>query len=75
MTEAKRLSRMFTSRKGEAKPPPEPKIRLRSTRDGRRVGATLPTDVYVRFKGHVARLGITGEQAIVQAIELLLEEA
>ena len=54
--------------KGEAKPPPEPAIRPRKG-EGRRVGATLPADLYVRFKAHVARLGVTGEQAIVDAIE------
>ncbi len=62
----------IASRKGEARPPPEPAIRTRRTAEGRRVGATLPTDTYVSFKAYVARRGITGEQAIVAAIGLLL---
>lgn len=62
---------ILPSRKGEAKPPPEPAIRPRKG-EGRRVGATLPTELYVRFKAHVARLGVTGDQAIVEAIEGLL---
>jgi len=59
------------SRKGEARPPPEPAIRVRNA-DGRRVGAMLPTDLYVRFKAYVARSGQTGEHAIVAAIEQLI---
>jgi hypothetical protein len=60
------------SRKGEARPPAEPAVRVRRPAEGRRVGATLPTELYVRFKAHVAREGITGEQAIADAIERLL---
>jgi hypothetical protein len=73
MTSGKRLGGPLVSRMGEAKPPPEPEIRRRRVAEGRRVGATLATETYVRFKAHVARHGITGEQAIVAAIELLLE--
>ena len=72
MTSGKRLGRPLVSRKGEAKPSPEPEIRRRRVAEGRRVGATLATETYVRFKAHVAQHGITGEQAIVTAIELLL---
>jgi hypothetical protein len=43
------------SPKGLAKPPPEPAVRVCRTPEGRRVGATLPTDLYVRFKAYVAR--------------------
>ena len=64
--EAQQESCGLLSRKGEAKPPPEPAVRPRK---GRRVGATLPADLYVRFKSYVARHGLTGEQAIVAAIE------
>ena len=60
------------SRKGEARPPAEPAVRVRRPARGRRVGATLATGLYVRFKAHVARHGVTGEQAIVGAIERLL---
>jgi hypothetical protein len=60
------------SKKGAALPPPEPAIRAPRKTVGRRVGATLPTETYVAFKAHVARHGITGEQAIVAAIERLL---
>lgn len=50
-------------------------IRTRRKQEGRRVGATLPTDTYVAFKAHVARTGATGEQVIVAAIERLLRDA
>ena len=60
------------SRKGDARPPPEPAIRTPRQRAGRRVGATLPLDTYVRFKAYVARKGSTGEKEIVAAIEGLL---
>ena len=62
------------SDKGRAEPPPEPKLRARPSADGRRVGANLPTDLYVAFKAYVARTGGTGEQAIVEAIERLLDQ-
>ncbi len=58
--------------KGSALPPPEPSIKPPRRSGGRRVGATLPTDTYVRFKAHVARCGTTGEKAILTAIERLL---
>jgi hypothetical protein len=72
MTTGLRSLRGVLSPKGEAKPPPEPAVRVRRTLEGRRVGATLPTDLYVRFKAYVARRGLTGEQTIVAAIEQLL---
>jgi hypothetical protein len=62
------------SPKGLAKPPPEPAVRAYRTTEGRRVGARLPTEVYVRFKGYVAKHGLTGEQAIVAAIGRLVAE-
>ncbi|MGE4480834.1 hypothetical protein [Acidocella sp.] len=58
--------------KGEATPLAEPKIRVPKRASGRRVGASLPTELYVRFKAYVARRGVTGEEAIVAAIEALL---
>ena len=58
--------------KRSALPPPEPAMRVRRKAAGRRVGANLPVETYVAFKAHVARHGITGEQAIVAAIQLLL---
>jgi hypothetical protein len=54
-------------------PPPEPAIRPRKGA-GRRVGATLPLETYVAFKAYVARQGITGEQAIAEAIERLVRD-
>ncbi|KAA5609842.1 hypothetical protein [Rhodovastum atsumiense] len=57
--------------KGEAKPPPEPVVRPRKG-GSRRVGATLPAELYVRFKAYVARRGGTGEQAIADAIEQMV---
>lgn len=36
----------WASRKGEAKPLPEPAIRTRKTAKGRRIGTTLPTETY-----------------------------
>jgi hypothetical protein len=74
VTGAERLPGRMMSRKGEGTPPPEPKIRIRLKTDGRRVGATLPTKTYVAFKAHVARLGVTGEQVIVAAIERSLRD-
>jgi hypothetical protein len=75
MTGNKPAGATLISRKGEAKPPPEPAIRPRRTVDGRRVGATLPIEIYVGFKAYIARNGITGEQAIVAAIGRLLRDA
>ncbi len=60
-------------RKGEAKPPREPDVRPRAG-DGRRVGSKLPTELYARFKTYVARHGLTGEQAIANAIEQLIRD-
>lgn len=72
MTDGKLQRGVLVSRKGAARPPPEPAIRSRRKTEGRRVGATLCTDTYVAFKAYVARRGITGEQVIVGAIERLL---
>lgn len=58
--------------KGEATPLAEPKIKTPKRTKSRRVGASLPTELYVRFKAHVARRGVTGEEAIIAAIEALL---
>jgi hypothetical protein len=63
------------SRKGAATPPHEPAIRIRRKHEGGRVGATLPIDMYIAFKAHVARRGVTGEQAILAAIERLLRDS
>ena len=63
---------VLASQKGQAKPPPEPTVRIRRKREGRRVGAMLPTDLYVAFKACVARRGLTGEQVIVDAIKKLV---
>jgi hypothetical protein len=52
-------------------PPPEPAIRPRKG-SGRCVGATPPLETYVAFKAYAARQGITGEQAIAEAIETLV---
>ncbi len=60
------------SLKGRALPPPEPTLRAVRKVDGRRVGATLPTDTYVRFKAYVAGSGMTGDRVILAAIEKLL---
>jgi hypothetical protein len=75
MTARNPLRGGLVSRKGAALPPPEPAIRTRRKHEGRRIGATLPTDTYVAFKAHVARRGLTGEQAIVAAIERLLRDS
>lgn len=65
--------RSLLAPQGEATPPPEPAIRPRRS-EGRRVGTTLPAELYVRFKGYVARHGVTGEQVIAEAIERLVGE-
>jgi hypothetical protein len=57
---------------GKATPPPEPATRQRPPSGGRRIGATLPVDTYVRFKAYVARHGTTGEQVILDAIAQLI---
>ena len=72
MTRGGRPGGPLVSRKGEARLPTESAVRVRRPARGRRVGATLATELYVRFKAHVAREGITGEQAIADAIERLL---
>ena len=61
------------SLKGRALPPPEPALRAVRKVAGRRVGATLPTETYVRFKAYVAGSGTTGDKVIVAAIERLLD--
>jgi hypothetical protein len=45
-----------------------------SQRPARRVGASLPHDLYVAFKAHVAASGRTGEEEIVDAIYRMLHE-
>jgi hypothetical protein len=62
------------TRKGEAKPPPEPGIRRGSPPYRRRVGTSLPHGTYIRFKAKIARDGVTGEQAIRVAIERMLRD-
>ncbi len=57
---------------GQAVPVREPKLRNRPAATGRRVGANLPPDLYVAFKAHVARQGITGEQALIRAVAAML---
>ena len=57
---------------GKATPPPEPTTRQRPPSGGRRIGATLPVETYVRFKAYVARHGTTGEQVILEAIAQLI---
>jgi hypothetical protein len=47
-------------------------MRQHRSSGGRRVGATLPIETYVRFKGYVARQGKTGEQVILEAIGKLI---
>ena len=66
------MNRYLVTRKGEAKPLPEPELRRRKVRDGRRVGSHLPTELYVAFKAYVAGTGLTGEQVIERAIEQLV---
>jgi hypothetical protein len=73
MSAGARLTADLLHRKGEAKPRPEPEVRPRAG-GARRVGARLPTDLYVLFKAYVAREGLTGEQAIAAAIEQLVRD-
>lgn len=61
-------------RKGQATPPPEPVRDARRRPVGRRVSATLPQDLYVAFKAHVAGSGLSGEQVIIGAIRRAIEE-
>ncbi|WP_026439771.1 hypothetical protein [Acidocella facilis] len=72
MKQLDHVNRPLLHTKGEATPLAEPKIKAPKGAKGRRVGAFLPTELYVRFKAHVARRGTTGEEAIVAAIEALL---
>lgn len=64
----------LVSQKGEAAPPPEPTAAARRRPAGRRVSATLPQELYVAFKTHVAGSGLSGEQVILAAIRRALEE-
>ena len=59
-------------RTGEAVAQREPELRFRKRQQGRRVGTTLPTELYVEFKVHVARRGTTGEAVLIEAIRALL---
>ena len=72
MRQPDRTDRPLLHTKGEATPLAEPKIKAPPSAKSRRVGASLPTELYVRFKAHVARHGLTGEEVIVAAIEALL---
>ena len=74
MTGSKALGTGLIIRKGDARPPPEPTLRIRRPQVGPRVGVTLTTDTYVAFKAFIARRRITGEQAIAAAIDRLLRE-
>jgi hypothetical protein len=74
MIRERSMGSALMSRKGAAVPPEEPAIRRRQKTDGRRVGATLPHDSYVAFKAYVARHGVTGERAIIAAIEHLVRD-
>ena len=71
MSRHTKLAGGLACRKGEASPLAEPRVR-RTSKEGRRVGATLPIETYVAFKAYVARAGLTGEQAIVAPIQRLL---
>lgn len=72
MSQSDRTDRPLLHRKGEATPLAEPKIKAPRRTKSRRVGASLPMELYVRFKAYVARRGVTGEEAIIAAIEALL---
>jgi hypothetical protein len=72
MRQPERVDGPLLHRKGEATPLAEPKIKTPKRSTSRRVGASLPTELYVRFKAHVARRGMTGEEVIIAAIEALL---
>ena len=61
-------------RKGDARPPPEPTMRVRRPKLGPRVGVTLSSETYVAFKAFVARRRITGEAALAAAVERLIRE-
>ena len=75
MTTPTRLSgAVQASLMGLAKPPPEPTVRIRRKGEGRRVGAMLPTELYIRYKAYVAGTGLSGEAVIVEAIERLLRQ-
>jgi len=64
----------WLAQKGDAKPPPEPRISPSQPADGRRVGTTLPLETYILFKARNARVGVTGGQAILAAIERMLRD-
>ncbi len=74
MTGGKARPGVMVWAKGTARPPAEPTIRPRRKPEGRRVGATLSIETYVAFKAYVARSGVSGERAIVAAIERLIRE-
>lgn len=63
-------------RKGEAESPPEPVPAVRMAGSGRprRVCVNLDIDTYVAFKAFVAGHGISGEQALTEAVCMLLRE-
>ena len=63
-------------RKGEAVPPPEPGAAARGpgARRPRRVSVTLDGETYVAFRTHLAERGISGEQALTEAVERMVAE-
>ena len=58
-----------------AKPLPESGAHRRARPEGRRVGAVLPLDLYVRFKTYVAQHGVSGEAVIIAAVEAAIGAA
>ena len=64
------------ARKGEAVPPPEPgaAARLPGAKRPRRVSVTLDGETYVAFRTFVVERGISGEQALTEAVERMIGE-
>ena len=72
----RRLGGPRPGRKGEAVPPPEPgaAARVPGAKRPKRVSVTLDGETYVAFRMLVAERGISGEQALTEAVERMVAE-
>ena len=72
----RRLDGSRTGRKGEAVPPPEPgsPAKVPGAMRARRISVTLNGETYVAFRMVVVERGISGEQALTEAVERIISE-
>ena len=74
MSAARKYGLAVPSRKGDARPIPEPRVKRQCPPEGRRVGAVLPNDLFAAFRHYVALSGTTGDQLIRDAVHRMIKE-